>query len=404
MNKKTIEDIDVKGKRVLVRCDFNVPFDENWFVSDDTRIKRSLPTIEYLVRQGARTILMSHLGRPKKIEGKYQLNPVARRLTELLNQKVDKLSDCIGEEVRDYVSRMQPGDVALLENLRFHKEEELNDENFASELAGLGDIFVNDAFGTAHRAHASTHGIARFLPAVSGFLMKRELDMLGTALTSPERPFVAVLGGAKVSDKIGVIRRLLTLVDGLILGGAMANTFLSARGYDMGASAVEKEKLDLANEVFNLAGEKRVPLYLPEDLQVAEKFTGDTKKKTVLLNEVPRDWMALDIGHKTIETFCRVLKSARTIFWNGPVGVFELKAFARGTEAVAHAVAENTGTTVAGGGDVISVVNILGLAEKLTHVSTGGGASLEFLEGKELPGVAVLLDRESIVAAEDKNA
>lgn len=398
MNKKSIRDVDVQGKRVLVRVDFNVPLDNNRQITDDTRIKAAVPTIKYLLDQGAKVILASHLGRPDgKPNEKYGLAPVAARLGELLGRPVPMAPDCIGPAVQDMVSKLQPGNVLLLENVRFHEGEEQNDEQMARELASLADIFVNDAFGTAHRAHASTAGVAKFIPAVAGFLMQKEIDVMGKALHCPERPFVAIIGGAKVSDKIGVIENLLAKVDTLIIGGGMANTFLRAQGYRMGKSLVEKDKIELAGHLMDRAKERNVNLMLPEDLVVAEAFLKDAENKPVSVNDVPGTWMALDIGPKTAAKYAAAVRTARTVLWNGPMGVFEMDAFAKGTEAVAEAMAECAGTTIIGGGDSVAAVDKLGLEGKITHVSTGGGASLEFMEGMALPGVEALLPKMSVI-------
>ena len=394
MTKKTVKDIDVAGKRVLVRVDFNVPLDKNGNVSDDTRIRAALPTINYLTEQKAKVILISHLGRPKgKVDQKYTMDPVAKRLSELMGRAVMKVDDCIGDAPQAAIERMEGGDVVLLENVRFYPEEEKNDEKFARQLANLADIFVNDAFGAAHRAHASTEGVAEFLPAVAGFLMEKELEMLGRLLANPERPFAAIIGGAKVSDKIAVISNLLDKVDILIIGGGMANTFLKAQGYDVGKSLLETDKVDLAKGLMGEAKNKGVKLLLPVDVVVALAAAPDSEQKTVPVDQIPAEWMALDIGPESIGRFAEALKTAKTVVWNGPMGVFEMEPFARGTEATARALAEIDATTVIGGGDSVSAVKKAGLADKMTHISTGGGASLEFLEGKELPGVAALQDK-----------
>jgi phosphoglycerate kinase len=390
--KKTIGDVEVGGKRVLVRVDFNVPLAEGK-VADDTRIRAALPTINYLLEQGAKVILMSHLGRPKgRVVDELRLDPVAERLTELLGRPVRKLDDCVGPEVETAVAEMRPGDVILLENTRFHAEDESNDPAFARKLASLADIFVNDAFGAAHRAHASTVGVAEYLPAVAGFLMEKELTFLGQVLTAPEHPFMAILGGAKVSDKIGVIDNLLTKVDGLLIGGGMANTFLKAQGYEICQSLVEDDSLDVARETLKRAGEK---LALPVDVVVADRFDAEANSEIVSVDQVPEDWRILDIGPETVDLFKQRLAGARTVVWNGPMGVFEFPRFAAGTEAIARILAESGATTIIGGGDSVAAVEQAGLADKMTHISTGGGASLEFLEGKELPGVAALLERRS---------
>jgi phosphoglycerate kinase len=395
MNKKTVEDIQVKGKKVLVRVDFNVPLDSEMNVSDDKRITAALPTIQYLVGQGAKVILVSHLGRPKgQFKSEFSLAPVARRLAELLpNVKIYAAKDVIGEDAKRLSASLQEGEILLLENVRFHKEETDNDPAFAKELASLADVFVLDAFGTAHRAHASTAGVAAYLPAVAGYLLSRELDVMGGALENPVRPFVAILGGAKVSDKIGVIRNLLSKCDCLVIGGGMANTFIKAAGYETGKSLVDEESLGLAKELMQEAKEKGVKMLLPVDVVVAEAFDKDAAHKAVELSEIPADWMALDIGPKTAELYAKEVRSAMTVIWNGPMGVFEMPAFAEGTKAVAQACADCKGTTIIGGGDSASAIKKLGFADKVTHISTGGGASLEFLEGIELPGVAALNDK-----------
>ncbi|HAP93610.1 MAG TPA: phosphoglycerate kinase [Desulfotomaculum sp.] len=394
MAKKSVRDIAVAGKRVLVRVDLNAPLDHNGEVADDTRLKASLPTICYLVEQKALVILVSHLGRPKgKIDDRYRLDPVARRLEELLGKPVHKVNDCVGKEPGEAIAGMQPSDVLLLENVRFYPEEEKNEARFARWLAELADVFVNDAFGTAHRAHASTEGVAHFLPAVAGFLMEKELSMLGKILTDPERPFTAILGGAKVSDKIGVIDNLLEKVDALLIGGGMANTFLKALGYEMGKSLLEEDKVELAGQLMAKIKDKGVRFLLPEDLVVTLAPDPGAQQKIVSAREVPVEWMALDIGPQTSKIFGEVVKEAKTVIWNGPMGVFEMTSFAVGTFALARALAESGATTVVGGGDTASAVEKAGVADKMSHISTGGGASLEFLEGKALPGVAALLDR-----------
>jgi len=390
VTKKSITDIQVDGKRVLVRVDFNVPL-ENGQVTDDTRIRAALPTIRYLLEHGAGVVLMSHLGRPKgEVREELRLDPVARRLSELLGQEVIKLDDCVGPSIEKAVESLEPGQAVLLENLRFHTEEEKNDPAFAKRLASLGDVYVNDAFGTSHRAHASTVGVAKYLPAVAGLLLEGELRMLGKALSEPTRPFVAILGGAKVSDKIGVIRSLLSRVDLLLLGGGMANTFLLANGHDVGESLVEKESVSMAREIIAQAGEK---LVLPVDVVVADGFSDNAAWKTVSVKEVPPEWRILDIGPRTLGLFGKRLRSAATIFWNGPMGVFEFPTFAAGTIALANILAGTKAKTIVGGGDSAAALKEAGLTERMTHVSTGGGASLEFLEGKELPGVAALEDK-----------
>lgn len=394
MAKKNVKDIDVTGKRVLVRVDFNVPLNDAGEITDDTRIRAALPTIKYLVEKGARVILMSHLGRPKgKPDDKLRMDPVARRLEELLGRPVTKVNDCVGEAPRAAVKGMREGDVVLLENLRFHEGEKKNDENFARQLAELGDIYVNDAFGTAHRAHASTQGVAKYLPAVAGFLLEKEINMLGKVINNPERPFTAIIGGAKVSDKIGVLDNLIEKVDTLIIGGGMANTFLKAKGYDMGKSLLEPDKIETAKELIAKAENKNIELLLPVDLVVAPEVKPEAESRVVSADGVPAEWMALDIGPETAENFGKSVKNSATVVWNGPMGVFEMEPFAKGTIAVAEALAGSNATTVVGGGDSAAAVKKADVAGRITHVSTGGGASLEFLEGKTLPGVAALQDK-----------
>jgi len=390
MNKKTVRDINVKGKRVLVRVDFNVPLSEG-SVADDTRIRAALPTIQYLLDREATLILCSHLGRPKgQVVDALRMDPVAHRLSELLGRPVLKLDDCVGPEVEEAVQAAQPGDLILLENTRFHPEETQNDPAFAAQLASLADLYVNDAFGSAHRAHASTEGVAQLLPAVAGFLMEKELEFLGGALASPRRPFVAILGGAKISDKIGVIENLLGQVDALLIGGGMANTFLQADGYDVADSLVEEGSLDTARDLLERAGDK---LVLPVDVTIADRFDAGAFSQVVTVSAVPPRWRILDVGPRTLELFQERLADARTVVWNGPMGVFEFPKFALGTEAVARMLAAlPDATTVIGGGDSAAAVQRTGLAGQMSHISTGGGASLEFLEGKTLPGVAALLD------------
>jgi len=391
MNVKSVKDLDVKGKRIFLRVDFNVPLDENRIITDDKKIRSSLPTIEYLAEQGAKVIVASHLGRPKgQVNEKYSLAPVAAKLGEILGKEVLFARDCIGDEARRVVDGMKDGDVALLENLRFHPEEEKNDPGFARELASLADVYVNDAFGTAHRAHASTAGVPGLLPAAAGLLMKKEIEYLGKVLTNPVKPFVAIIGGAKISDKIGVIENLLDKVDTFILGGGMANTFLKAQGFDMGKSLVEEDKIELAAETVQKANAKGVKVLLPSDLVVAESVAPDSPHKVVAKDRVPAGWAAVDIGPESARMFADAIKDANTIVWNGPMGVFEMEPFARGTEAVARAVAESDGTSIVGGGESAAAVKKMGVAEKISHISTGGGASLEFLEGKELPGIRAL--------------
>ena len=396
MNKKTIRDIEVAGKKVLVRCDFNVPLDgETGEITDNRRIRAALPTINYLLENNAKVILCSHLGRPKgETNPKYSLKPVAEELSKLLNKKVTLAKDVIGEDAEKLTSNMENGDVILLENVRFHKEEEKNDPEFAKKLASFAEIYVNDAFGTAHRAHASTAGVADYLPAVSGFLIEKELEFLGSSLENPERPFVAILGGAKVSDKIGVIENLLEKVDTLLIGGGMAYTFYKAQGHGIGTSICEEDKLDLAKEILEKAKQKGVELLLPVDNHVSSEYSNDGESKFVESTEIPEGFMGLDIGPKTIESFKEVIKAAKTILWNGPLGVSEFERFAEGTKQIARALAESNAVTIIGGGDSAAAIEKMGLADKMTHISTGGGASLEFLEGKVLPGIACLDDKE----------
>lgn len=391
MNKKTIRDVPVMGKRVLVRVDFNVPL-EGGEVRDDTRIVAALPTIRYLLDEKARVILASHLGRPKgKVAPEFSLKPVAKRLGELLGMDVAFASDCVGPEAEAAVAALQPGHALMLENLRFHAEEEANDPEFSRKLAALADLYVNDAFGTAHRAHASTVGVAAYLPAVAGFLMEKEIDYLSRALEDPERPFVAILGGAKISDKIGVVQNLLGRVDRLLIGGGMANTFLKAQGYDVAASLVEEDSVAVAKELLTQGAGK---ILLPADVVVADAFAADAQAKVAPIAQVPAGWRILDIGPQTVKAFAKALRGARTVVWNGPMGVFEFPRFAEGTFAIAQALAKLPGAvTIIGGGDSAAAVEQAGVADKVSHVSTGGGASLEFLEGKTLPGVAVLADR-----------
>ncbi len=393
MKKKSVADVEVTGKRVLVRVDFNVPLDQHGNVADDTRIRASLPTVRYLVERGAKVILASHLGRPKgKIDERYRLDPVAQRLQELLGKPVVKVDECVGEVPKAAIARMRPKDVLLLENVRFYPGEEKNDEQFARRLAELADLYVNDAFGAAHRAHASTAGVARFLPAVAGFLMEKEITILSQALENPERPFLAILGGAKVSDKIGVCENLLKKADALIIGGGMANTFLKARGFEMGKSLLEADKVELARVLLEKAENRGVDFLLPVDLVVALAADPDARLKVVPASAVPAEWMALDIGPESVNAFREVIKKARTVVWNGPMGVFEMAPFRTGTFEIARALAQSEAVTIVGGGDTASAVEKAGVAGKMTHISTGGGASLEFLEGKILPGVAALQD------------
>ena len=402
MNKKTVKDVDLKGKKVLMRADFNVPLDGDRNITDDRRIKAALPTIQYILDQGASLVLMSHLGRPKfdddnnlleECRPKFNLDPVAARLSELLGKPVKKLNDCIGAEVKAAVDAMVPGDVVLLENVRFYKAETKNKEEFAKELASFGEIFVNDAFGTAHRAHASTEGVTHYIPGVSGFLIEKELQYLGNAVANPERPFIAILGGAKVVDKIPVINNLLEKVDGIIIGGGMAYTFLKIQGFEIGKSLFDEAGVELAKSALAKAEEKGVKIYLPLDSVCGKEFANDTDIKVLDNANMDADYMGLDIGPKTIEEYVKVVKSAKTVVWNGPMGAFEMDNFAAGTKAIADALAESDGVSIIGGGDSAAAVEKFGVADKMSHVSTGGGASLEFLEGKALPGVVALQDK-----------
>ncbi|MGF9909056.1 phosphoglycerate kinase [Brevibacillus porteri] len=394
MNKKSIRDVELAGKRVFCRVDFNVPMQDG-VITDDTRIRAAVPTIRFMMEAGAKVILASHFGRPKgQVVEEMRLTPVAAHLSSLLGKEVRKLEDCHGADVEAAVERMESGDVILLENVRFHAGEEKNDPELAKSFAALADLFVNDAFGTAHRAHASTAGIAEYIPAVAGLLMEKEIRFMGGALSNPERPFTAIVGGAKVKDKIAVIENLLTKVDHLIIGGGMANTFLKAQGYGIGASLCEDDKLDLARTLMDQAKERGVQLLMPVDVVVADRFAADAEKQVVAIDAIPEGWMALDIGPKTVEQYHSVIVDSKTVVWNGPMGVFEMDAFAGGTIGVAKAMAACSGTTIIGGGDSVAAVEKAGVAEQMTHISTGGGASLEFMEGKELPGVAVLADNQ----------
>jgi len=394
MNKKSIKDLNVAGKRVFCRVDFNVPMQDGK-VSDDTRIRAALPTIQYLVEQGAKVILASHLGRPKgEVVEELRLTPVAERLSELLGKKVQKADEAYGDQVKSQIDSLTDGDVLLLENVRFYAGEEKNDAELAKSFADLADVYVNDAFGAAHRAHASTEGIAQYLPAVAGLLMEKELEVLGKALSNPERPFTAIIGGAKVKDKIGVIDNLLEKVDNLIIGGGLAYTFVKASGHEVGKSLLEEDKIDLAKSFIQKAKDKGVKLYLPIDAVVADDFSPTANNKVVAIDSIPADWEALDIGPKTGEIYADVIKNSKLVIWNGPMGVFEFDLFANGTKKVAVALAESTDTySVIGGGDSAAAVEKFELADKMSHISTGGGASLEFMEGKELPGVVALNDK-----------
>lgn len=394
LNKKTVEDIDVSGKRVLVRCDFNVPFDAEGNITDHKRIDESLKTIKYLIKNSAKVILCSHLGRPKgEFNKKFSLAPVARYLSKVLGQEVKMADDVVGESAKNIAASLKDGEVELIENVRFHKEEEKNDPQFAKELASLAEIYVNDAFGTAHRAHASTAGVAEYLPAVCGYLIQKEISVMGNALSNPKRPFVAILGGAKVSDKIGVINNLLDKVDTLIIGGGMAYTFMNALSYSIGTSICENDKVSLAKDIMAKAKEKDVKFLIPVDNKVGLEYDPNTEAKIVDSDKIPEGWMGLDIGPKTAALFSEALKGAGTVVWNGPMGVSEWDNFAFGTIEIAKAVAESGAISIIGGGDSAAAVEKLGFADKMTHISTGGGASLEFLEGKVLPGIDCLLDK-----------
>ena len=400
MDKKTVRDLDVAGKKVLVRVDFNVPLNDKGEITDDTRITASLPTIQYLLEQKAAVILMAHLGRPKgQVKPELSLAPVAKHLGKLLGKKILFAPDCVGEAAQAAASKLKPGHILLLENLRFHKEEEKNDMDFAEKLASLADLYVNDGFGVSHRAHASVEGVTHFLPAAAGFLLEKEIQYVGQAVTNPLHPFVAIIGGAKVSDKIGVISNLLDKVDTLLIGGGMANTFLAAQGYKMGKSLVEEDKLDLAKELLAKAKKNKVNMLLPTDLVMAAAFAPDAEHVTEKVKNLNQAYMALDIGAETSKAYAEALADAKMIVWNGPMGVFEMDAFCKGTEAVAKAVAKSRATSIVGGGDSVAAIEKLGLAKRITHISTGGGASLEYLEGKVLPGVAALDDlRRKMVA------
>ena len=394
LNKKSIKDIDVAGKKVFIRVDYNVPMDKAGNITEDTRIRATLPTLEYLLSQNAAVIIASHLGRPKgAVVAEFSLAPVAKRLSALIGKEVIVAPDCVGPEVESLAKDLQPGQILMLENLRFHKAEEKNDEEFSKQLASLADIAVNDAFGVSHRAHASVEGITKYLPAVAGLLMEKEIIFVGQTVAKPVHPFVAIIGGAKVSDKIGVIENLLKKVDTLIIGGGMANTFLAAQGYNIGKSLLEADKVELAKSLIVTAKERGVNLLLPTDVVIADKFAADAQHKAVAVDAIDNEWMVLDIGPNTAKTYAKSLEDAKTVVWNGPMGVFEMDAFANGTETVAKAVAASSATSIVGGGDSIAALEKTGLSDKITHISTGGGASLEFLEGKVLPGIAALTDK-----------
>jgi len=393
MNKKSVRDVDVKGKRVFMRVDFNVPL-EDGVITDDTRIRSTLPTIQYLIDEGAKIILASHLGRPKgEIVEELRLTPAAQRLSELIGRPVAKADEAIGAAVQTQVEKLEAGDILLLENVRFYPGEERNDPELAKAFAELADIYINDAFGAAHRAHASTEGIAHHLPAVSGLLMEKELDVLGKAVMNPARPFTAIIGGAKVTDKIGVIENLLNTADNILIGGGLSYTFLKAQGYEIGKSLVDNDQLDLALDFIKQAKEKNVNFLLPEDVIVTDEFSADANTREVAIDEIPSDWEGIDIGSKTRQAYAKVIAESKLIVWNGPMGVFEIAPFAHGTKAVCEACAQTNGYTVIGGGDSAAATEKFELADKMDHISTGGGASLEFMEGKQLPGVVCLLDK-----------
>ncbi len=395
MNKLGIEDLQLKGKRVLVRVDFNVPL-EGTKIIDDTRITSAIPTIKYIIENNGKAILMSHLGRPDgKVVPKYSLAPVAKRLSEILDKDVILAPDCVGEETKAIIAKMKEGDVVLLENLRFHPEEEGNDPDFARKLAELGDVFVNDAFGAAHRAHASTAGITKFISqSAAGFLMQKEIEYIKNKIDNPERPFIAIIAGSKVSDKIGIIEHLMKRADAIIIAGAMAYTFLKAMGRKVGKSLVEDDKLDLARDILKKSLDARIPLYLPVDHVVADRFSNDADRKIVMRGRIPDEWEGMDIGPATIELFKSVLEDAKTVVWNGPVGVFEFDNFAKGSIAIAKILGESNAITIVGGGDCVAAVQKSGYADKITHISTGGGAALELMEGKDLPGIVALTDKK----------
>ena len=394
--KKTIRDMELKGKRVLIRCDFNVPLDSNQNITDDTRIRAALPTLEYMVTQGAKVVVMSHLGRPKgKAAAEFSLAPVAVRLAELLGKQVEFADSdvVVDDSVKEKVAALKDGDVLLLQNVRFRKEETDNEPGFAKELASLGDVFVQEAFGTAHRAHASTAGVADYLPCVSGFLIEKEVKFLGSALHNPQRPFIAIMGGAKVGDKIKVIENLLTKVDTLIIGGGMTYTFYKAMGLEIGTSILDADNIDLAKMLLEKATSLNVKLLLPVDIVCADEFSNDAKYQTYSRDQIPSDMMGLDIGEETVKLYSEEIAKAKTVVWNGPMGVFEMENFAKGTKAIAEALATSDATTIIGGGDSAAAVEQFGLADKMSHISTGGGASLEFLEGKILPGISIIEEK-----------
>ena len=396
LNKKSVEDLNVSGKKVLIRCDFNVPMNDKGEITDDIRIKSALPTIKYIIDNGGKAVIMSHLGRPKgEAKPEFSLKPISEKLSELLGKKVTFADDdqVVSEKTKNIVNDMKEGEVVLLQNTRYRSEETKNGEDFAKELASLGDVYVNDAFGTAHRAHASNVGVSKLLPSAVGYLVKKEIDIMGKAMANPEKPFIAILGGAKVSDKIGVIENLLDKVDSIIIGGGMVFTFLKAKGLEIGSSLIEEDKVDLAKDILKKAKEKNVDFLLPTDVVVAREFKNDTEFKTVDVENIPNDMMGLDIGEKSVKLFSDAIKDAKTVVWNGPMGVFEMSNFANGTMKVAQAMADSKAVTIIGGGDSAAAVEQSGLDDKMTHISTGGGASLEFFEGKELPGIQAIEDK-----------
>ena len=392
MDKKTVRDIDVSGKRVLVRVDFNVPLREG-VVTDDSRIRAALPTIEYLTERGAKVILMSHLGRPKGVDDSLRLDAVAQNLADILDKQVEKADTTIGDEVKEAIDRLEPGGILLLENLRFNEGEKKNDPEFAAELGQLADVYVNDAFGASHRAHASIVGLSKYMPAVAGLLLEKEIDTLAAILQDPDRPLIAILGGSKVSDKIGVIEKFLDIVNALLIGGGMCFTFLKAKGFDIGNSLLEEDKLDFCRRVIEQAAQKDIPIYLPSDVVIAKEISADAEAKIAHIDSIPEGWMGLDIGPDSIAAYRGVISNSRTLFWNGPMGVFEIEQFSRGTEEIAMAIADSVATSIIGGGDSIAALKKFHLEDKVTFVSTGGGASLELLEGKVLPGYEALLDK-----------